>query len=623
MYAWKTRDISRPYVDVRALRALARGLVVVSIVAPRCAWADDPPTSLDPVVVTAARLPQKASDALQSVTVISAEDVAHAGQQTLVELLQARGGVEIGSTGGPGQPTAVFMRGANSAHTLVLVDGMRINSATTGTTAFENIPLAQIDHIEIVAGPLSSLYGSDAIGGVIQIFTKVGGRTSAATAYAGIGSYNTQLLSAALNGNKDGTDLFLSAGYTHSSSFDATTSSIPFDQHNPDSDAYRNVNFSGKLAHRFDADNELGIDALYSDGHTDFDSGPATNDVNHQVLSTYSLYSRNQINAVWNSMVRVGTGEDDTHTSGAFPGMFRTNQNQATWQYTFRVGGGNLIAGLEYLNQRVASDTAYTVDSRNIGSAFAGYQGDFGNQGVQLNLRQDDNSQFGNHTTGSFGYGYRIADRWRLRASIGNAFHAPTFNDLYYPDFGNPDLQAERSRSGEAGVDYDDQEQRITATYFENRISNLIAFDSSTFLPENIAAARIKGVELVYVGNVWETLINARATLQDPIDTNTGQQLPRRARQFGSVTATHTWDAWQFGGEVIASGPRFDALGGDPASRMGGYALVNLFATWRLASQWSVELRWNNIANKAYELAQFYNTAGSNALVSVRWTSAN
>jgi vitamin B12 transporter len=621
MHALLGRDISRGRFRTCAARTFASCLAVVTLTVPRPARADDPPTLVDPIVVTAARVPQRASDALQAVTTISAGDIERAGQQTLVELLQARGGVEIGSTGGPGQPTSVFVRGANSSHTLVLVDGLRVNSATAGTTAFENIPLAQIDHIEIVAGPLSSLYGSDAVGGVIQIFTKRGSSTSGGSVYAGVGTYNTQLVNAALNANKDGTDLFLSAGYTNSGSFDATKPTIPFDQHNPDKDSYHNANFSGRLAHRFDADNELGIEGLYSDGHTDFDSSATSDDVNHQTLSTYSLYSRNQINAVWNSLVRVGVGEDDSHISGAFPGKFRTNQNQATWQNTFNLWGGSLIAGLEYLDQRVASDTAYTVSSRNIASAFAGYQGNFGNQGIQLNVRQDDNNQFGDHTTGSAGYGYRIGDRWRLRASIGNAFHAPTFNDLYYPGFGNPNLQAERSRSGEAGVDYDYAGQRITATYFENRISNLIAFDSATFLPENVAEARIRGAELAYVGSLWDTRISARGTFQNPIDLATGQQLPRRAKQFGGVAISRNWDAWQFGAEVIASGARFDATGGDPASRMGGYTFLNLYVTRSVASQWSVELRWNNVTNKDYELAQFYNTPGSNVLVSVRWTS--
>src|SRR5579862_8235818 len=234
MEAVRVRGCSRAFSGAHTLHTCGFLLAGIAAFSSDACLADPPNASIAPVVVTAARVPQPLSDALQSVTTISAQDIERAGQQTLVELLQTLGGVEISSTGGPGQPTAVFMRGANSAHTLVLVDGMRVASATTGTAALENIPLDQIDHIEIVSGPLSSLYGSDAIGGVIQIFTKSASPTSSASVYAGTGSYDTQRANALLSVGHGDTSVLLSAGYMNSLSFDATTAAIPFDQHNPD-----------------------------------------------------------------------------------------------------------------------------------------------------------------------------------------------------------------------------------------------------------------------------------------------------------------------------------------------------------------------------------------------------
>src|SRR5713226_6753509 len=214
------------------------------------AWPQDPE---DAVVVTATRFPQARSQTLQPVNIITAEDIARSGQQTLVEVLQTLGGVEIASNGGFGQTSSVFMRGANSNQTLVLVDGMRINSATAGTTAFENIPLNQIERIEVVPGQLSSLYGSDAIGGVIQIFTKSGKDAPATYATAGVGTYNTRSVSGGINRTLNNTDFSLNLGYFETDGFDATKSTIPFGQHNPDRDGYRNASISAKIAHHLDA----------------------------------------------------------------------------------------------------------------------------------------------------------------------------------------------------------------------------------------------------------------------------------------------------------------------------------------------------------------------------------
>ena len=601
----------------------------------RCAWvaatftcagtahaADVPEYLGAETVVTATRLPQRLSSTLQSTTVITAQDIAESGPQTLTALLQRLGGVEIASNGGGGQPSAVFMRGANSAHTLVLVDGMRIGSATTGTTAFENIPLDQIERIEIVAGPLSGVYGSDAIGGVIQIFTK-GARTAPAYALsAGYGTYDTKAVNASFRRSVNDLDVALAAGYFDSAQFDATRPTIPFDQHNPDRDPYRNANASAKLAYRFGTDHEIGVTGFFSDGKTHFDNGPATDDVNRQKLGAFEIYSRNQLTPLWQSRVRVGRGTDDIVTTGLFLAKFRTDQDQATWENTFSVPGGSLVAGAEYLRQKITSDTDYAKTARTIGSAFAGFVGDYGLHGMQANVRYDDNSQFGGHTTGSLGYGYRVNESLRLRASAGSAFHAPTFNDLYFPFFGNPDLHAERSVSGDVGLDWQYGAHRVTATWFENRISNLIVFDLATFLPQNLDKARIRGGEFGYQGMLSETQLRAKLTLQRPENEANGSQLQRRAKAFGSVDASRTWQQWKFGGELVASGARFDSSNEDPATRMGGYALLNLFAAYRFADGWIAELRWNNVTDKSYELAKHYNTPGSNVFVWVRWTAA-
>jgi len=577
----------------------------------------------DAVVVTAARLPQPRSQTLQPVDIITPEDIARSGQQTLVEVLQALGGVEIVSNGGFGQVSGVFMRGANAGHTLVLVDGMRISSATTGTTALENIPLAQIDRIEVVPGELSSLYGSDAIGGVIQIFTKGGKDAPATTASAGVGSYGTRTLGAGIRRTLGATDFSLDLGYFDTKGFDATKASMPFG-HNPDRDGYHNENVSAKLAHHLAQGQELGVTVFQSDGKTHFDSDPSADDVNHQILTAYSLYSANQITRAWKSLVRLAEGTDDSRVSGASPGFFSTRQPQLTWQNDVVVGPGTAIVGVDYLAQHVASDTAYAQTYRNVKSAFGGYTGHYGKHFWQANIRQDDNSQFGDHSTGLLGYGYALTPALRARVGAGTAFKAPTFNDLYFPGFSNPNLRPERARSKEAGVTYEVGPHRLSATYFDNHVTDLIVFvvaDPITFagMPQNVDRARIKGTELAYEGLLGALHVRAKATFQDPVDEATGKLLPRRARQYGTLAVSRDAGAWRLGGEVVASGARFDRPGEDPSTRMHGYGLLNLTASYAFNRVLALRARWNNVFNREYELAQNFNTPGSNLFLGLQY----
>ncbi|MBA2352377.1 MAG: TonB-dependent receptor [Burkholderiales bacterium] len=617
---------SVPFVRLDFISRCLAGLVGLLTLTQPLRAQETPVVAVPETVVTAARIRQNLSDTLQPTTVIDAEDIVRSGQQTLPELLQSLAGVEITSSGGSGQSSSVFIRGANSDHTLVLVDGLRVNSATAGTTAFEHLPIDQIDRIEIVSGPLSSLYGSDAVGGVIQIFTKSGDRSPKSSASAGYGSYNTRRAAASFSGNVKDTDFNLAAGYYAIDGFDATKSTIPFDQHNDDRDGYRNTNVSARLAHRFDAGNSIGLTAFHSDGRTEFDNGPTTSDVNKQSLSAYSIYSQNRITASWQSLLRLGTGRDDAVFTGAFPAEFRTDQHQANWQNTFAVIGGSLIAGAEYRREDVSGDTIFIQTRRNIRSAFGGYRGDYGKHGVQLNARHDDYSDFGGRTTGSIGYGYRLTDAIRVRAAAGTAFHAPTFNDLYFPadpifgGGGNPELEPERSRSREFGVDYQRGAQRFAATWFDNRIEDLIVFDLATFTPQNLDSARIKGGEFSYNGTLLGTGLRAKFTAQDPENARTGLQLQRRARRHGSVAASRALGAWKFGAEVIASSERFDSNSEDQATRLGGYALLNLYLARRLFTDWEIDVRWNNVTDRDYELAQHFNTPDSNVFVSLRWT---
>jgi vitamin B12 transporter len=608
----------REQTTLKSLAAL-----IVAGMAAAGVRADEPErsegTKVDPVVVTATRTPEPLSSIIQPIELITEHQIQQAGQQTLTGLLQSQANVEIAANGGFGQTSSVFMRGANSSHTLVLIDGIRVNNAAGGTVPFENMPTPQFSRIELVPGPFSGLYGSDALGGVIQMFTHRWPDASSVTGVAGYGSYDTSNVYGGVSAGTESTGFTVNAGYLQSRGFSATNASEPFGSFNPDNDGYRNSNVSGSVVHRFAPDQEIGITAFYTQGHTQFDSGPTTDDTNDEAIGVYSIYTRNRLTSWWQSLVRVGLSQDNLVIQGSFPGQLRSDQTQATWQNDFATSIGTFIAGLDYLQQTVGGTTAFAVDGREIYSVFGGYSAQIGRNTLYASVRNDDNTQFGNHTTGALGYAFALTPELRLRASGGNAFHAPTFNDLYFPFFGNANLQPEKGTSWEVGADYRTGAQRFSATYFDNRITQLIVFNSATFQPMNVSEASIRGLELAYDGVVRGFELRARLTFQDPVNDVTGKQLPRRAKTFGNAGMARSFGSFNLGAEVVGASDRFDSLNESPGSRMGGYALLNLLASYKISRDWRVDLRWNNVFNKSYELARGFNTPGSNVFVWVKY----
>ncbi|HZP89243.1 MAG TPA: TonB-dependent receptor [Burkholderiales bacterium] len=586
---------------------------------PLSAHTQDATGVTEPVVVTATRTPQSLETTIRPVDIVSAEQIRDSGQQTLTELLQSRSNVQVASTGGFGQPASVFIRGANANHTLVLLDGIRVNDPLSSLTSFENLRGNQFSRIELVPGPLSSLYGSEAVGGVVQLFTYRWPLAPRVQGSIGYGTYDTTEVYGGVSAGRDNTGISVNAGYLQSGGFSATNASEPFGAFNPDRDPHRNRNLSASLVHRLAPDQEIGASAFYTDGSTHFDASPTTDDINRQRIGVFSAYTRNKLSDRWTSLLRMGVAQDQLSTQGFFPGRIASRQTQLTWQNDFATDVGTFIGGAEYLRQQARGKNDFAVDQREIYSAFAGYTGEFDRHILQASLRHDRNSQFGSETTGAAGYAYRLTEHVRLRASAGTAFHAPTFNDLYFPFFGNPDLQPEKSRSWEIGADLLSGRQRLGLTYFENRILDLIALQAPTFQPFNVSRARIRGLELSYQAELAGLEIEAHATLQDPRNVQTDKLLQRRARVFGNLALAKTIGRWRAGAELVGAGSRFDSNNENPASKLDAYAILNLLASYRFARDLSLDLRWNNVANTHYELVKGFNTPGSNVFVALRY----
>ncbi|MEO9135381.1 MAG: TonB-dependent receptor [Casimicrobiaceae bacterium] len=582
------------------------------------------PAMLAPIVVTAARTPQRLIDLVADVTVIDAEAIARSGVQGLVALLQLQPGVEIVQNGGAGATSGIFLRGANAAQTLVLIDGMRVASASSGATALEAIPLDQIERIEILRGPASSLYGADAIGGVIQVFTRRGSKGLHADASLGYGTFDTWSGSAGLSGGNALARGNVQIAGRRSEGFNAIVNPANF-SYDPDRDGYRNASVSARGALETAVDQTLSLQYFRSHLDSQFDGGDNFDDRTVTTLTMWQAASSNRLTANWNSWLSFGDGGDRSVSktgSGEFP--FETHQRQYAWQSDVTLPKGALTIALERREERVDSDTVFAVTSRDTNAATAIYRLDVGASAVQANVRHDDSSQFGGKTTGALAWGYRLTPAWRVTASAGSAFKVPTFNDLYFPGFSNPELRPETSRNIEAGVHWTSHagamHWQAHAVVFHNRVDDLIVFQCDAnfvCVPNNVADATLEGVTLYGDAQWRESTVHASLDLQSPTDTASGLLLPRRARRHGVLSLTQGFGRTRVTAELVGSSARFDDA--ENQRRLGGYGVVNIAFEWTIASATTFFVRADNVFDHHYELAADFATGGARVFGGVRW----
>ena len=613
-----------PFRITPSARAAASAAALVSVILP-CANAHaDNEMSL--VVITATRTAERASDLLNDITVLDRSAIEASGAATLPELLAAQPGIELVSNGGLGKTASLLIRGAESRHTVVLVDGMRINSATSGDTAIQHIPLDQIERIEIVRGPVSGLYGSEAIGGVVQVFTREGAGRFGAHVQGSVGNRNTADLSAGISGAAAALSYALNVGHLRTDGVSAITNPANYSYH-PDHDGYRQNNATGRLAYQLAPGHALAANVFYSDSVSRYDAyGAGSYDARiAQTLQGVGLELRNRFSETWTSTLRLADSRDDmsNFASASSSSAFKTEQKQATWQNDLRTPLGNLIAGAERLEQDIDSTTAYTTTSRHVDSLLFGYLGRFDAHRLQASARRDDNSQFGAKTTGMAYYGYQIAPAWRASIGAGTAYSAPTFNQLYYPAYGNPNLKPETGRNKEAMLVWENNAEngptRASLTWYDNRVSDLIqSVQVAPYVYEaaNVQKARLTGVTLTAEGQFDGWRPRVTYDWLDATDDATGLRLPRRARQHATLGLSKDFGAVTANTEIVASGTRYDNAAN--TKRLAGYAIVNAGVDYRLAATTTLFARAVNLFDKKYELAADYASTRFSILVGLR-----
>lgn len=596
---------------------------------PLSTLAQQTDAALPAVQVTSTRTPQPVRDVLTDNVVITAEQIAASGQTNLVDLLQQQRGLEASRNGGPGTAASVFLRGAGNAQNVVLVDGVRVGSSTLGGATWSALPLSQIDRIEIVYGPLSTMYGADAVGGVVQIFTKKGERAPTLTVGAGLGSYGNRNLEAGLSGATGGEHAVryaVNVARERAKGFSATRPQSFL--YNPDKDGYTRASASGQLGMDLAKGHEIGLTFLHSRLEGEYDAGPsAVNDRSISHVGAYSLYSRNQLLPNWTSLLRYSSGLDKARDISAYGiDNAKTRQDAFTWQNDITLGSDLAQVLLERRIEHVDSSN-FNADSRATNSIAASYQMRRGAHLASASLRNDDSSQYGSKTTGNLGYGYRITDALRVNASAGTSFRAPTYNELYFPGYGVPTNRPERGRNVEAGIYYEKGSDRFSVVFYRNRVSDLIVYAaecpvSSQSYPYgcayNVNEALLAGVTLGASTRLGPYTLRGALDFQNPRDETTDLLLPRRAKRHGTVALEYAAGGLSGGVETRFASHRYDD--GANTTGLGGYALLNLYASYQVSRDWSVYGRWNNMLDKNYELASGYATAGSNVFVGVRYT---
>ncbi|WP_336873071.1 TonB-dependent receptor domain-containing protein [Pseudomonas juntendi] len=599
----------------------------------------DDALKLPDVLISASRQVESRTATSAANTVFTRADIDRLQPTSVTDLLSRVPGVQVAPTGGRGSLPGIFMRGTKAAQSLVLVDGVRIANATSGDSGLQFLDVDQIERVEVLRGSRSAVYGSDAIGGVIQIFPRRSNTPGLQPRLRiAAGSHQTVQRSLGLSGGNDATHFNLGASLDETAGIDSTGPSFASDG---DHDAYRNQSFNLSLSHTFSERFEAGVNLLDSRGRSEYDNpfggfDPVTFESFGQKpytdfsVSSLGSYFAAQLNDAWRSRLELAHSEnrdDKRDKLSAERFVFNTYRDQLTWQNDLALGEQNtLLIGGDWYEDRVHASTDFTEDSRWNRAVFAQhrYQGE--QFSTELGVRHDRNQQFGGQTTWSGSLTVPLNADNDVLLSYSEGFRAPTFNDLYYPQYSNPNLDPEHSKSYELQW----RSQLATTTRLETSLYRTDLRDAIVFgqdsIPRNVASARINGLEMA-LSQQWASWhAQLGMALIDPRDRDTGHTLARRARRTLSLDLDRDFGRFSAGASWQAVSSSYD----DEANRnrIGGHSLLGLRGSWAASDEVKLEAKLDNVLDRRYSRALYsyegayypYREEGRTVLFSVTWT---
>ena len=573
--------------------------------------------------VTATRSHQESDNLLSDISIINYDEINKSGSTSIVDLLQRQPGIEISNSGGLGKQSSIYMRGANANQLIVLVDGVRMNSITTGLTSFENLPLSQIEKIEILRGPTASLYGSDGIGGVIQIFTKK--NKSGFNPYANFG-YSRYATKTNTIGFTAGAEKLRYGFHLNSIDSNGFSSLQTNEAIIKDDDGFNSLNINGNIEYDFDKDNSVKLSLLSNQGHNEYDNryrsfyGNTVPNVKNKMLNqNINLLFKNKFLHNWDSQLLLSSSfdkyTDQQIINANYDGLERSNlyyqtiQNEFNWTNNIQSSIGSFTFAIDRLEQKLSSNNAYDENRRNNTGYVFNYIKDFGPHIIHGSYRVDLNTHSGTNNTKSIGYGFKFNHYWKASLQYGEAFKNPTFNDLYaaYDQYytPNPNLQSETSKNIEANINFVDESNNLKVTVFENRINDLITLYTCGWNTciENSSSAKITGLTITGNKYIGHTQLYSSLTTQSADTENDGihSKLARRASFFGTFGITHYFDDWTVGTELTGSGSKYNDR--ENNAPIPGYIISNFFINKLLGNNWQMNFRVNNLLDKEYYFA--------------------
>lgn len=567
-----------------------------------------------PIIVTATRTAQTVDNTLASVSVITHEDIQRMQANSLVDVLQQTLGIDFVENGSYGKNSQIYMRGTNTDHVLVLIDGAKAGSMTTGEVRYSGIPLSQIDRIEIVRGPRSSIYGTDAIGGVIQIFTKKGSNATKRNFKLGAGSENTYVFNMGQSGGNDTTNYSVQI-----ERIDTQGINVREDK-NTDDDGYSNNAISANLQHKFTKNTVLDVNVMHAKGITEYDGSPYTSDFYDDFLQQSLNTSLNHaVTKDWTTKLTANQFSDKRQIfeNNMAENYYNTQRQELSWQNDITLSEAQLLTlGINQQKDNLTTNVSYGAKIRKNDSVFTQYQWFGESQNLALGLRSDKYTEYGQQNSGNIAWGIKLTKKLRLHTAYATSFKAPTFNQQYNSTSGNLNIKPETSKNIEAGISgkVDHGEWQFNA--FQTDITNLISYVNPKF--ENVDEARIKGLEAsvktIIAG--WQT--QANVSWLSPKDAKTGKLLRRRSEQHFSLSLDRIINQWGIGASIIAKSERYD--GTNETNRLPGYTLLNLRSSYKINKKWSVNAKIDNVLEEEYQTLRNYSLADRTFLISVSYS---
>jgi len=603
-------------------RPIPARLTVLSL-ACAAAWPVLAQSTLPETVVTATRVEQPLTDVVADVSIIDRAHIERSGAAALADVLARVPGIVLSRNGGPAASTSVYLRGGETRFTAVFIDGVRVDSQATGGATWNAIPLSRVDRIEVLRGPAAAIYGSDALAGVIQIFTREGEPGVQPTVGLGLGSHGTRRLDLGVAGAQDRLDYALGLTRETAAGFNAQPSA------NPDRDGHRQTSASARLGFKPVAGHKLEATWLRQSLKAQYDGwAPGNDDLGQHRLQTLGLNWTARWTEAYRSTFSVGRADDRYETQPS-PYLADTTVTSYLWQNEWRHGDHLITGALERREDRLNNaSTAPTVTRRAQNALALGHGWRHGAHTLQINARHDNDSEFGAQNTGSIAYALGLAPHWRATASAGTAFRAPTLFQRFSL-YGTPTLRPETGRNVEVGLRYERQGTRASATLYRNRFKDLITYVAGPgacangvgMFPGcfgNTSRAQVRGLTLAGSGTFGGVVLGASLDLLDPEDLGSGRTLARRAKRTASLSADTQWAGWALGGEWQLVGARYDNAAN--TQRLGGYGLLNLSASKAIGPEWRLLLRVDNLTDKGYETARGYATAGRTLYAGLSWS---